>query len=334
MFPAGKTNMAIYFADSEYLESFMNYISGCNTGFVCIGFTKGDSLVSYAGENDIAVLLTDVDCFENGAKHVNSEMTVVLTERPDVETAPDVYTVNILQPVDEIVREILKAAAKMDISVVQGMHSLSGSIYCFFSPVGRSLKTTLAVAAAQQLSDREKTMYLNLEANSGFSVLCDREYDTDLSDLMFYLRDGVRDRVSLMLQSATCNLQGAGDMPPVVNPSDLYQMSGEEIIQFLDVLQGAGYRNIVLDMGGLLPGFEKILMTSTRIYMPVRHDAMSSAKVAQLFSYFMSSGDTEVSERIIRVEPPYFRNIPRITTDLRGTEVGMYAAKLIGGINE
>ncbi len=334
MLPVRKTNMAIYFADSEYLEGFMNYIAERDTGFVCSGFTKGDSLVSYARENDIAVLLTDAECFENGAKHVNSEMTVVLTERPDVETAPDVYTVNILQPVDEIVREILKAAAKMDISVAQGTHPLSGSIYSFFSPVGRSLKTTLAVAAAQQLSDREKTMYLNLEADSGFSVLYDREYDTDLSDLMFYMRDGIRDRAALMLQSATCDMQGVSYIPPVMNPGDLYQISCDEIISLFDVLQGAGYRNIVLDMGSLLPGFEKILMASSYIYMPVRHDAMSSAKVAQLFSYFRSSGDTEASERIIRVEPPYFRDIPRITTDLRGTEVGRYAAKLIGGMDE
>lgn len=334
MFPARKTNMAIYFADSEYLESFMNYIAERDTGFVCSGFTKGDSLVSYARENDIAVLLTDADCFENGAKHINSEMTVVLTERPDVETAPDVHTVNILQPVDEIVREILKAAAKTDISVAQGAHPIKGSIYSFFSPIGRSLKTTLAVAAAQQLADREKTIYLNLEPDSGFTVLCDREYDTDLSDLMFYLRDGVRDRVSLMLQSATCDLQGVSYIPPVMNPGDLYQISCDEIIQFFDVLQGAGYGSIVLDMGSLLPGFEKILMASTHIYMPVRKDVMSSAKIAQLFSYFRSSGDMGASERIIRVTPPYFKDIPKITADMRGTEVGGYAAKLIGGADE
>ncbi|MBO5550737.1 MAG: hypothetical protein J5966_02160, partial [Lachnospiraceae bacterium] len=321
---AKSSNMAIYFAEMDYLESFMNYISERNTGFICCGFTRSENLKEYAKENHIAVLLTDSACFEKDARHINSEMTVVLTERPDTETPPGVYTVNILQPVDEIVREILKAAARMDITVTQEALSPALSIYSFFSPVGRCLKTTLAIAAAQHLSDRDRTIYINLEPDSGFSVIFGREYDTDLSDLMFYLRDGSCDSASLMLQSAVCDSQGISYIPSVINPGDLFQISCDEIIDLFDVLQGNGYKNIVLDLGTLLPGFEKLLALSEKIFMPVRNDSISAAKTSQLFSYLRTLEDIRIEDKIRNLEPPYFKDLPVISGNMRSTEVGRY----------
>lgn len=325
------STMAIYFAEMDYLESFMNYISEKNTGFVCCGFTKSDSLKEYAKENHIAVLLTDSVCFEKGARHINSEMTVVLTERPDTENPPGVYTVNILQPVDEILREILKTAARLDITVAQSVLSSSLNIYSFFSPVGRCLKTSLAVAAAQLLSDRDRTIYINLEPDSGFSVLFGREYDTDLSDLMFYLRDGSHDSASLMLQSAVCDSQGISYIPSVMNPGDLFQISCDELIRLFDLLQSNGYKNIVLDLGILLPGFERLLAISEKIFMPVLNDSVSAAKTSQLFSYLRTLEDIRIEDRIRNLEPPFFKDLPGIAGNMRHTEIGRYMAGFLYG---
>lgn len=326
MVPAKSTNMAIYFRDMDYLESFMNYMAERNTGFACFGFTKSENLKAYAKENSIAVLLTDSACYAKDARHINSEMTVVLTESPDTETPPGVYTVNILQPVDEIVREILKAAAKMDIALTRDLLSSTISIYSFVSPVGRCLKTTLAMAASQLLSDKDRTMYINLEPDSGFSVIFGRDYDTDLSDLIFYLRDGDGNRASLMLQSAVCDCQGINYIPPVMNPGDLFQISCDEIIQLFDVLKGNGYKNIVIDLGVLLPGFEKLLNMSEHIFMPVRKDNISLAKTAQLFSYFRTLEEIQIEDRIQQLEPPYFKELPGIAGNIRGSDAGRYMA--------
>ncbi len=329
MEPAKKTNMAILFADSDYLESFMNYIIEKDTGFSCFGFTADDTLRSYAKENEIAVLLTDEICFGRGARHINSEMTIVLTERPGAERAEDVYTINILQPVDEIVREIMKAAAKMDITVSCDMTRAEGRLYTFFSPVGRCLKTTLAMAAAQILSDREKTIYLNLEPVSGFSLLLRQEYDTDLSDLLFYLRDGAGERALLMLRGSICENHGAAFIPPVTDPGDILQISGDEMKNLMNAVHAAGYENIVLDLGTFMPGFTEILMMSSRIFMPVREDSTSSAKTAQFFSYLRTLKDMPVEERIERLELPFFREVPILRSDMRGTRLGAYVESIL-----
>lgn len=324
-----KTNMAIYFTDRFYLENFMNYIGERNIGFVCSGFTKSETLKEYSRKYEIAVLLTDMTGFENEARNIRSEMTVVLTEDPDIETSPDVYTISILQPLDEIIRQIMKAAAKMEISVGQISGGMTVRIYTFFSPVGRCLKTTLAMALSQLLADREQTFYLNLEPDSGFSVLFGRDYDTDLSDIIFYLRDGIRERSSLMLKSAIHETQGVSYIPPVMDPADLYRITEDELVKLFDVLGGMGYRNIVLDMGSFISGFEKVLGLSSRIYMPVKNDTVSAAKTAQLLSHFRSSDGDSVEDRIERIDPPHFNVLPPITGNMRGSEVAEYAGRLL-----
>ena len=329
MIPAANPNMAIYLADNDYLESFLSYISEKNTGFICSGFTKSGNLRNFAEKNEIAILLTDEASFKQSARYINSEITVVLTEKPEAETAENIYEINILQPVDDILREILKAAAAAEISVYQNQLLMTGNVYTFFSPVGRSLKTTLAITASQLLSDNENTIYLNLEPDSGFTVLCDQDYGTDLSDLMFYIRDSPENKASLMLQSAVRSRQGVSYIPPVMNPGDLFQITSEEIVSLFDLLHGNGYKNVVVDMGILLPGFEKILCSSTTIFMPIRKDNMSTAKTAQFLSYLRTLEDISLEERIIRMEPPFFKDLPMLTDDLRRTPIGKYVEGII-----
>ncbi len=326
MISAKNANMAIYFADQDYLENFMDYISERNTGFICSGFTRSENLKAFAEKNAIAVLLTDDECFKKNARNINSEITVILTEKPGGETGDNIYEIDILQPVDEIVRAILKAAAKTDITLSNSFMRPAGDIHIFYSPVGRSLKTTFAVAASQLLSDRSKTIYLNLEPDSGFTVLFRQDYGTDLSDLMFFLRDDTHGKASLMLQSAICSSQGVSYIPPVTDPGDLFHISCDEILRLFDLLRENGYGNIVVDMGTLLPGFEKILSAGSRIYMPVRKDAMSKAKTAHFLSFLRTLEDTQPEEKLIRLEPPYFEDIPPITSNLRGSEAASYIA--------
>ena len=323
--------MAIYFTDKDYLENFMNYIGERDTGFTCCGFTKSENLKEFSKKNEIAVLLTDLSGLEGEAKHIRSEVTVLLTEETDMETSKDVYTVGILQPLDEIVRQILKAVSKTDIAVSRTITGTTGQIYTFFSPVGRSLKTTLAMALSQLLCDKEETLYLNLEPDSGLPVLFGRDYDADLSDIIFYLKDGVRERSTLMLKSAIHDVHGVSYIPPVIDPSDLYRISGEEMIQLLNALFGIGYKNIVLDLGALIPGFEKLLQLSSRIYMPVKNDVISAAKTAQLLSHFRSSEAVLIEDRIERVEPPFFEELPSISGNMRGSDIAKYAGRLLEG---
>ncbi len=326
---AEKSNMAVIFSQNEYLSGFMNYLYESNTGFSCYGFTNGGKLMNFAKENGIAVLLTDKESYEGGAKQIKSEVTVVLTDRTEMEEYKDAYVVDILQPVDEILREVLSIASMTDIRVSAVTSGNEGVVYTVYSPVKRCLKTTFAMTMAQILSEKEDTIYVNLEPDSGFSALFMESYEADLSDLVFYLRDGGRDRFGLRLQSIVRENRGVKYIPPVSDPGDLSQINADEMIELLSAIKEMGYRELVLDMGIYMGGFERILKASDRIYVPVRKDSMSQAKISQINSYLHFVGQAEQSERMQILELPYFKDIPGIAGDLRNTDLGRYVRELL-----
>ena len=324
-----KPDMAVYFSRPDYLENFLNYINDKETGLSCIGFTRDDTLISFAKEHSISLLLTDDACFDTGLRRLKAELTIVLTEDPGIRTDPDVYPVDIYQPVDAILREILKVISDSDIPVSPLTVRDSACIYCFTSPVGRCLKTSLAMAVSQHLSDSAPTIYLNLEPVSGFPVMTGETGESDLSDLLFFLRDEPKERYALRLGSMIRMISGVHYVFPAMNPADITQITAEDIFRLLQASADAGYRNIVLDTGIWLSGFEAVLDRCRRILVPAVKDPVSEAKLTSLLSYLRYTGQTALSERMQIITPPYFRELPSIASDMRGTDIGRYASGLI-----
>lgn len=50
-----------------------------------------------------------------------------------------------------------------------------------YSPVGRSLKTSLALTYGQIRAREHKVLYLNLEEYAGFETLLEEKYEADLA---------------------------------------------------------------------------------------------------------------------------------------------------------
>ena len=329
MISGQRSDMAIYFSDTAYLECFLRYISDKNIGVSCCGFTRDDKLKSYAVDHRISLLLTDETCFNNELRQISTELTIVLTETPIKGNEPDVYYIDILQPLDVILRAILKKISDSDIPVNPGIVTDTGSVYCFYSPVGRCLKTTLSMAAAQILSDKAPSLYLNLEAVSGFPVLFGESYDADISDLFFFLRDESREKYAVRLGSMVRTTRGAHYVPPAMNPGDIAQINTEDIRRMLEAASDTGFKNVIIDAGVWLPSFEEILEACDRIFVPVRRDSVSEAKLSQIISYLKYTGRTGLSERMQAICPPDTREMYDITSDLRSTEIGKYTAELL-----
>lgn len=55
-----------------------------------------------------------------------------------------------------------------------------------YSPIGRCMQTTFALSMGQILSKKHKTLYLNFESYSGFGYLLNREFASDLTDVLYY----------------------------------------------------------------------------------------------------------------------------------------------------
>ena len=196
-------------------------------------------------------------------------------------------------------------------------------VFTVFSPVSRVLKTTFAVAMGQILSDRGRTLYLNLEPYAGFHQIFMQKYDADLSDLLFYLK-GNNSRFRYKLQSMVLTSQGLDYVPPAMSPEDLLAAGEEEWLSLLEAAGQTGYDYIILDPGLSLHGMTAILKKSERIYMPVRQDSQSKAKLAQLDALFRISGNTEIMEKTERLQFPYFEDIVSVAGNLRSGSLGSF----------
>ena len=89
-----------------------------------------------------------------------------------------------------------------------------------YSPLGRCLKTSFALALGQILAKDKAVLYLNLEEYSGFEELLGKKFPTNLSDLFYYVRQGNENlihRMNGMIQTVN-NLDF---IPPVRMPSDI-----------------------------------------------------------------------------------------------------------------
>ena len=84
------------------------------------------------------------------------------------------------------------------------------------------------------------------------------------------------------LGTITQNLYGIDYVPPAMNPEDLKGVKFEEWLQMLVYLETySEYDTIILDLDELVDGLFEILRLCSRIYMPVREDGISLAKLEQ-----------------------------------------------------
>lgn len=199
-----------------------------------------------------------------------------------------------------------------------------------YSPVSRCLKTSLALTMGQQLARDGKVLYISFEIFAGFGTLIDGECRGDLSDVLYFFRQ--EDFGVMRLKSMVYNWKDMDYIPPVRYPEDLEQLTGEEAAALLErAAAECGYEYVIVDVGQAVLNIGPVLELCDVVYMPVKEDCVSSAKLEELEEYLRVSGREGLRERIQRVKLPYHSSFGRKDTymeQLLWGELGDYVRKL------
>jgi hypothetical protein len=94
------------------------------------------------------------------------------------------------------------------------------------------------------------------------------------------------------------------------------------------------YEILVLDLGDGVAELFRILDRCDRIYMPVREDAMSQAKISQFENLIRLWDAIPVLERIQKIKPPFYRNFASgdaYAEQLVWSQLGDYVRGLLAG---
>ena len=330
-----KNIFAVCDLEVDYAFNFMDYLNQKkNLPFEIQAFTTAESLIAYGKENHIELLLISDKAMRKEVRDLGIGKIIILSEGvhpPELDQYSSVYK---YQSSSDVIREVMacygeeKSLDPVTFPVLKKTMEIIG----VFSPLGRCLKTSFALALGQILAKERAVLYLNLESYSGFEELLGKKFPANLSDLFYYVRQGNENlihRMNGMIQTVN-NLDF---IPPVRTPSDIRTVDWEDWEQLLqEIVLHSSYEVLILDMGENGDEDFRLLEMCRKIYMPVLNDTLSVCKVTQFENLLRIWNKEKILEKTEKVHLPF--HMDRISSDayveqLVWSELGDYIRELL-----
>lgn len=330
-----KIVLAICDLEALYACNFMEYISRKQgVPFEIQAFTSVEKLKEAAKKEHIEILLISDKAMEEEVKELPVGQIIILSEGvhdPMLDKYPSIYK---YQSSDAVIREVMSCYGEsVQEARPQGMPLKKPmEIIGIYSPLGRVLKTSFALTLGQILAKDRAVLYLNLEDYSGFEGLFERNYDSNLSDLLYYVtqkQQGLVYRIGQMTET----INNLDYIPPVLSPGDIRAATGEEWNFLLDELEfRSSYEALILDFGNSVDDLYGLMGRCEKIYMPVLSDVVSRGKISQFESILRLWDLVEILEKIEKVKPPFHNCVgsgEEYIQQLVWSQLGDYVRKLL-----
>ena len=326
--------LAVCDVEVEYAYNFMEYLNRKKSlPFEVQAFTGPEVLCEFAREHPIEILLISDKAVTEQVRKLDVGKLIILSEgvhSPELDQYPSVYK---YQASDAVIREVMDCygAEKLALEDVKLMKR-AVSVIGVYSPVGRSQKTSFALTLGQILAKERTVLYLNMENYSGFEELLGEEYERNLSDLLYFARQENTNLVH-KIQGMVRSLQNMDYIPPAIGPMDIQEAGLREWTAVLEqIVQNSAYETVILDLGDGVSDLFQILDLCDQIYMPVRGDAFSAAKIHQFESLLRIWDFTGVLEKLQKIKLPFHstsRTGRGYFEDLVWSELGDYVRQLL-----
>lgn len=327
-----KRVMAVYDVDPLYAERLAEYVNHKEqVPFSVMAFTNLEHLKSYSTEHKIELLLINSSVPQEEINKVGAARVVTLVDGeviPMKEQYPSIYK---YQAADNVIREVMACYCAQPSDQGFTMVSKASWIIGIYSPVNRCLKTSLALTMGQLLARDIKVLYINLEDCSGLKWLIGEEHKGGLSELLYYYS---QEGFSWGRLGSVVYTWGDLDyVPPVRYPEDLCQVTAQTMADLISrIARESSYETIILDLGQFGKKAIQVLEICNVVYMPVKDDCVSAAKVEEFEEYLVASGQEELKDRIQKLKLPYHCSFGRRDTYLEQLlwgELGDYTRQLI-----
>lgn len=330
-----KNIFAVCDLEVDYAFNFMDYLNQKkNLPFEIQAFTTAESLLAYGKENHIELLLISDKAMRKEIRELGIGKIIILSEGvhpPELDQYSSVYK---YQSSSNVIREVMacygeeKALNPVVFPVLKKTMEIIG----VYSPLGRCLKTSFALALGQILAKDKAVLYLNLEEYSGFEELFGKKFPTNLSDLFYYVRQGNENlihRMNGMIQTVN-NLDF---VPPVRAPSDIRTVCWEDWERLLqEITLHSSYEVLVLDIGSGIDENFQLLDLCEKIYMPVLKDAVSVCKMTQFENLLRIWNKDKILEKTEKLHLPFYMDSissESYVEQLVWSELGDYIRKLL-----
>lgn len=299
--------LVIYDEEEEYARNLMEYMSEKkNIPFKVMAFSKFEEIKKYAESGRIDILLACEALMERNFSELKAGRTLILSEGEMLAEDKEHATIYKYQSSEQILRELLNYYVEINRergtpAVINGR---STEIIGVYSPVSRIGKTSFALTLGQILADEGPVLYINMEEFSGFGEILNKEYKSDLSDLMYYYKQSP-ESVSIKLQAIVNNLHGMDYVPPMIYSGDIRNVRSECWKNLIcDIALTGMYNSIILDFSNMLSDIFDVMEVCDTIYMPLKDDRISHCKINEWEKFLLKTDREEVINKTIKVMPP------------------------------
>lgn len=303
--------LAICDLEVAYASQFMEHMNHRkNLPFEVQAFSSLDNLKVFVQKTPIEILLVSERALfgrEMEVEQWDVGQVIVLNEGMKMAANVTYPTVSKYQSSDSVIREVMAVYAAQSRQQREApVMKKDAKVIGVYSPVGRCLKTSLALTMGQILSRDRACLYLNLESYAGFEELFHVNYNRTLSDVIYYLRkenDNMTHRINGIVQT----MEHLDYIPPVPFPQDVASVTAKEWVRLLEILRyESTYEIIILDIGEGIEHLYSLLEQCDTIFMPVKSDVISNAKMKQFEKILDIWNGQKIQERMRKIKLPYY----------------------------
>lgn len=273
-----KRKFAICDREAVFACNLMEYMTQRkNVPFEVQVFSEMEKLEDSLAEEELEMLLIASGMMEPKVKQFPIGQILILSEgemEREWMQFPSVYK---YQPSEMLMAEILDFFAKEAGPARVGKPA--GKVIGVYGPLSRCGKTCFALTLGQILAEREAVLYLNLEEYSGFEELLEKEFSSDLLDVMYFLKQK-KENSMLKLNASVQRIGKLDAVFSVHSPADLKEIRSEEWEELLrEIIRCGGYDIVILDLGSPVDEPWVLLSLCDHIYTPVLSGIMANAKM-------------------------------------------------------
>ncbi len=290
-----------------YVEKLASYINSSRDYLFDARFcSSGEEVVEYIDNNDIDILLISGDEVHKIGNLIPEERIIELYGMGGDGRKSGIYK---YQNCENVMRNILQKAS--GINEIGGMITRKNpmKILGLYSPVKRSYQSSLAVVLGQLLSEKNKTLYMNLEGYNSISSLTGVEFEKDMSDLIYDLGNG-NGNTPAIIGGAVKDFGNLHLLPPMHNCKDLKSIG---IADWKSLYQNieckTDYEYIILDISDNVQEPLELLGLCEHIFTTSADDDVAKNKVEMFLKGFEKETQNSIADRIKICVVPQIENM-------------------------
>lgn len=203
-----------------------------------------------------------------------------------------------------------------------------------YSPVHRSMQTSMALTLSQLLAKEHATLYLNFEHYAGIAELVPDMQTHDMADLLYFL-NSENEKFRLRLQAMLRHIGSLDYIPPMKSGQNLLTVTPAEWLKLFQKIEELGeYEYVVLDLSESMQGLFQILRLCKKIFTVTREDRIARSKLLQYEQLLSLCECRDVLEKTRQLSLSHIRRLPDELEQLTKGDLAELVRGLIEEITE